>query len=513
MADPIDDLFHGVDHDPGSEVAETQQDQEVAEIQPDQEAPQTQQDSEAETQLEYEPDHAEGHDEAPNVAVKRDVPPVEDNQDPLFDDLGEADPMDTTQPFTQEQEGMAQQSMPISQVEDIYDVTMEDSQEIHDPIEAPGSEHDDVMGEAQRQQQEYAFTIQSQEDSSLFIPEHDEVVGEVQGQQQQQASTVQPQEESSLFIPEQRISPPASTPTSPRAPPPPSRSSRPATPLPTSTFAKIRKMQEKLKQRKAAANKPHHSFQPMPDDEAYLEAAQSLRSEVENATIIDEYEKADKVASAEYQKQKRKYDQIRARQGKLGFREDIEWIRIQQAEMSRREKKKRDLQKAKEDDGEFDLFPEIHGPSHSREENESEDDVTDLDPSALLSGHRQPPMPHKAPKHISIVEAELQSMRVALDAAPDLPRKKNKVSESPRGQTSAASSAKSRSRPKSSKNKGNGTSSRASGSSANRARQATKNKKATAHAIRQATPMFSSNKLLKTPPRSRRSDLEISRMP
>jgi hypothetical protein len=370
-----------------------------------------------------------------------------------------------------------------------------DSQQSLEPVQAEPQEHGEAMEDVQDVAQEPPLVAQFQE-SSLFIPEERALtpVPAPSVSSQIPPPLMAQSQESSLFVPEERaVTPAPASFTSSVMPPPPI--TRPTTRQPLSTFAKIRKLHQKIKHDKAAANKPYYPYQAVPDDEAYLEAAQSLGTghDLGQAVMIDQYEKADQMASMEYQNQKQKYDQIRSmNDGQLSFRETCDWMRIQQAEKARKAKKNRDQQKARDDVDDFDLFPDIHGPSVSHEENEPEDDMTDLDPSALLGGNRRLAMPHKAQKQVSLQEAELKSMRVALDAISDMPTKKRKISDGSQEQTSvsATSSVKSRGKSKGSKSKANVTSSRATGTSGKRVRQSAKSKKATQNAIRQATSLF-----------------------
>ncbi|KAF2682087.1 hypothetical protein K458DRAFT_370647 [Lentithecium fluviatile CBS 122367] len=314
--------------------------------------------------------------------------------------------------------------------------------------------------------------------------------------EEEQSSTAQFQdEESSLFIPEVREAtlPPPQTTSSrilPLLTPPPRPTARPL-----STFAKIRSLQQKIQKSKAAANKPQYPYRPMPDEETYLEAAQAFGVGLHGSGIpqtMEGFDSEDKIAAAEYQKQKGKYDQIRLENnGKLSFREDVEWMKIEQKEKARREKRKRDMQKVKEDN-EPDLFPDIHGLGINHEE--LEDDIVDLDPSDLSGRRKRPAMPRKPEKNISIQEAELQSMRVALDAEPDLPRKKRKGSHDTQEQSSAPSSARSRGRAKGSRSKTTGRPSRGpSGGTGKRVRKSAKKRKETEVAVRQATSLFIAN--------------------
>ncbi|KAF2129498.1 hypothetical protein P153DRAFT_340405 [Dothidotthia symphoricarpi CBS 119687] len=212
----------------------------------------------------------------------------------------------------------------------------------------------------------------------------------------------------------------------PTAPP------RPSGP-PKSTFDKILNMQKKFQEKKAAASKRAASYQHRnanPDSETYLEAIISgqPRSTGARGPNVDEDEMANREASAEFQKQKRHYDELRRKNGgTLSFRHDVEWMKIKGAEDARRKKQKRDLAYAQEEgEGEPDLFPEVNIPMIDEREDESDDDLN-FDEFGSGSRKRQRrEMPRKEAKQVSMQDAELQSMRVALEADDDIPKKKKK---------------------------------------------------------------------------------------
>ena len=341
-------------------------------------------------------------------------------------------------------QGTDENSMDVTMNEE--EVLPEEEESVHDVLEEP-VQHD---GASQIESQEQELATQDAEEE-LHIQE--DVIDDG----------------TSLFIPEERAPtvsrspspPPKMQPLKMQPPPRPAPMptgglpSRPTSRPPNSTFAKIRDMQQKLQRSKNAASKPPYPYQSTLDDEAYLRAAQSFggarRQASERPETTDSYEKDDRKAVALFQQQKRKYDQLKFDNGKLNFREEIEWMRIRGAEQSRKEKRKRDLQKAKEDE-DLELFPDSPGPRTNHGEDESSEEDNAADSGIDLSGHmrkRRLDMPRKPEKQVSMQEAELQSMRVALDAEPDLPKKKRKGSEASQEPSSAVSSTRSsRGKPK-----------------------------------------------------------------
>lgn len=140
---------------------------------------------------------------------------------------------------------------------------------------------------------------------------------------------------------------------------------------------------------------------------------------------------SDRKARAAFEAQKRKYETLRAAQsGNLNFRQDIEWMKIKSAEEARRRKRNRELAKAREDmetEGEA-VFPTP--PDSAWSELPASNDL-DLrsDGTRKRAGHN---FSQNSPKPISIVNAELQSMQVGMEAADESPRKKaKKTSKTP----------------------------------------------------------------------------------
>ncbi|KAH7088900.1 SNF2 family N-terminal domain-containing protein [Paraphoma chrysanthemicola] len=285
--------------------------------------------------------------------------------------------------------------------------------------------------------------------------------------------------------------------------PPPSRPSTTPSVPGNSTYARIRNMQKKLADKKNADIKRQAAqrFQANPDDEAYLEAILSPITPPASMPRpkVDEDEVAHRQAKAEYLKKRHYYDELRRKNGKLTFRQDVEWMKVKGAEAARLKKRTCDLAKAhqEEDSAEPDLFPESRLQTEDRERAEDSEDLWDIDSFGSSNKRRRREMPQKLPKMVSMQEAELQSMRVALEADEDLPKKKKR-----KGQTSDDESQDTRAGAKG-KGKGKGkaaakpkpTATRAKAGSkvASGGRKTAKEKRTIDHAIKQASSLFNAN--------------------
>jgi hypothetical protein len=268
-----------------------------------------------------------------------------------------------------------------------------------------------------------------------------------------------------------------------------------------STFARIRNLQQRIQQKKKAAMQGSRSMlrqdQPTPDPEALLESIISPRMsgpEAESSVAVDdtdnEYrmaEKEDQKAVEDYKKAKNHFDSLRrANNGSLTFKQDVEWLKIQGAEDTRRKKRKRDQARAQ---AEQSLFPDT---TDSRETNSFDhDDESDLDTQQGTRKRQRPELPRKQPKQLSVQDAEMRSMMVALEANGDMPKKKSSGQADPDDSQGTRGSAQK----KGSKSKGSRVSkSKASGKkSAKAPRQSVKDKRNAQNAVHQVTSLFASN--------------------
>ncbi|KAF1839467.1 hypothetical protein BDW02DRAFT_635750 [Decorospora gaudefroyi] len=352
-----------------------------------------------------------------------------------------------------------------------------------DPQPEPGRSHydaDAAMSDQYEEDQEFGYTRMSD------------------AQHEQPADSVD-NDSSTLFVSERTSPPPNMTHRSGHLAnlPTPTRLSMPG----RSIFARIRNIQKNKQDKKLAASRQTSTY-PInvnvdPDNEAYLEAIMQQRSGSLNVLVVDEDDLADKQACKQFEKQKHHYQQLKKNHGgKLSFRQDVEWIRIKGIEDARKKKRARDIEKAREDGGEeeFDLFPEIYQPANGAEdEDEEADSAFDFDQPG--SRKRQRPMPRKFAKQMSMQDAELQSMRVALDADGDLPRKKKKGAAADDESHASGPSSQGRG----SKDKATSRPSRAKAApkkvaTSGGGRGASKKKKSQIdHAVRQATSLFNSN--------------------
>ena len=198
-----------------------------------------------------------------------------------------------------------------------------------------------------------------------------------------------------------------------------------------SIFSKIRNIQKRIQREKAVQDKLDLHAGARPGGETYLSSlAQGPPKQQASMDIspLDENDKAEKQAQAEFQKTKNRFDALKKKKGgKLSFTEEVEWMKVQAAEKARKEKRKRDLELDREDDGEGDLFPEFFGGDSGIGDGANQDEaVLDDDPAGVT---RKPAS--AVPARISMVEAELRSMEVALGAERDNPRKKKRGAQLP----------------------------------------------------------------------------------
>lgn len=311
---------------------------------------------------------------------------------------------------------------------------------------------------------------------------------------------------STLFVPERASSSPhvanrvsnfidVPPPSLPTAPP---RTSNP----PTSMFDKIKGLHKKFQEKKAAATKRKSLQQygnPNPDSEAYLEAVISGQSRSMGAKgpKVHEGEMVHRQASAEFQKQKRYYDDLRRRSnGTLSFRHDVEWMKIRAAEDARQKKRKRDHAYAQEEgegegEGEPGLFPEVNPPTADEQEEEPDDPFNDdwFDPGSHKRRRRD--MPRKEAKQMSMQDAELSSMRVALEAHNDKPKNKKAQSDHDASEDAPQSSRKGRgAKSKSTRVSKTQTPKKVA---AKGSRKSAKDKRLTENALKQVSSLFTSN--------------------
>ena len=245
----------------------------------------------------------------------------------------------------------------------------------------------------------------------------------------EQAPHIHENDSTSLFISEN--SPPSPViaprqdsivPMAPPACPAPPRKKMPG----LSVFGAIKKMQKRRQEQKLVASRQASTYQTTAnlDNEAYLEAVMLGQPSSTAVPAIDQDDFADKQAARDYEKQKRHYDEIKRKNGTLSFKQDVEWMKIRGAETARKRKRLRDIEKAREEnEDEPDLFLEFHLPTNNEQEEESDNDFCFEDSEPRK---RRRPMPTKEEKQMTIQDAEMQSMRVALEAEGDLPRKKKK---------------------------------------------------------------------------------------
>jgi len=341
-------------------------------------------------------------------------------------------------------------------------------------------------------------------DDVIHAHGHDEVLQDDQsGAQQQEKSNFQQahvddepleNDSSSLFVPERPspapVAPPINMPPPPRPSAPPSKSN-------ISVFEKIRSMQKANLARKNTAQKQAASRNLTAEltPENYLEGVMSsiTPSASTPRPVVDEADMEDRQALAEYQRQMRHYKELKRKNGVLSFRQDVELLKIKSAEKARKNKRARDIEKATYDaEEETELFPEAFPtptPNSGGRDDASEEEL-DLDFDAATRKRPRQQMPRKAPKEQTMQEAELLSMKVALDAHDDLPKKKRKTQPTEDNSQDSRAGTKS----KGSKAKAKPKTTKAAPKSAARGpRKTAKSKKEADQAIKQASSLLNAN--------------------
>lgn len=412
----------------------------------------------------------------------------------------------------------------VSDFEDGVEDDMERIQEeILPTIEQEELEHDamdDVLDEEEDSQQQieddfnmteagkppdvpvHAHDGEHQERDASAESTHSDQILQVQSVQHGepaalQSNGVEEEDSSSLFIPEE--SPPA--PKLPslqlvplRMPSSARPASHPTTPG-NSIFAKIRNMQKAHAERKNAATKRAnaHRHIPQPDNEAYLEAVMAPITPLSStqAPEVSEEEMDARLALQEFQRQQRKYAELKRQNGgSLTFRQDVEWMQVRNAEEKRKRKYARDMAEQNAE-SEAELVPETY-PSYSEDDvgnGDESDSAFNQSTSSSRKRHGRD-MPRKEPKQFSMLEAEMQSMRVALEAGEDVPKKKKTTQDAQDGTQSSRTSSKS----KDTKAKSKVTKSRANPKAFSKStRKTAKSKREAAAALRQASSLFNAN--------------------
>jgi hypothetical protein len=488
----------------------------------------------------HENDQEEVHEEvhendqdAVQYDSQEDAPGVRDDahdecQDHIPDDVQEDDPDTGFQNVTGDFDADMEQD--DEDVQDIVqDVIYETIEQDIDPV-PPGAsitddeeeaeeQDDDTMHDAQMESKDHTDahsheTTEPQNDTEAMQGIQEESTTYAQSDMVGEQSQPQPgfhfqsahvddeqldNDSATLFVPEQTLpapQPPTCEGTSVRMGPPP-RPAKIATVAGISTFAKIRNMQNRLAQKKNAANVPQR-YTADPDNEAYLEAVMSpiTPSSSTPRPAVDEDELAERQAQADYQRQVRHYAELKRKNGTLSFREDVEYMKIKGTWEARRKKRERDLLKAKEDqEGDPDLFPEVRPRSVEDDDNDDDgtaDDAFSFEDATASRKRRRRDMPRKEPKVMSMQEAELQSMKVALEAHDDMPKKKRKgpaADEDSQDTTTGGKGKGKGAKPKPRPSRAKG----AAKPAAKGGRKTAKNKREVDHAVRQATSLFSSN--------------------
>lgn len=163
------------------------------------------------------------------------------------------------------------------------------------------------------------------------------------------------------------------------------------------------------------------------------------------------------------------------------------------AENNRKNKRKRDLERAREEEGHLSehLFPD---DQHVGEEEEEDNNESEFGGEGSSRKRSKPDLPRKEIKPPSLLDAEMRSMRVMIDADRDLPNRKGRRQgsgndDSQYSGASSSRSSKSKGKGKAKgKAKGNQTKPSKGGS-----RMSAKEKKALKNGLHQATSLLTGN--------------------
>jgi hypothetical protein len=206
---------------------------------------------------------------------------------------------------------------------------------------------------------------------------------------------------------------------------------------------------------------------------------------------LDSEEMHHRHALAEFQRQKDHFSTIRAQHNNhLPFRQEVEWAKIKGAEEARLKKRTRDMVNTQEgimmDE---DLFPSLGIQLEGGEDEDENDGGLWVEGSARKK--RRSEQPHRQAKPVSMQEAEIRAMRVALEASSDMTKKKRKGAASLEDDDEEADAAPPKS--KASKSKASKPArGKVARTSAAKGKTA-KNKRELERVTKQATSLFSAN--------------------
>jgi hypothetical protein len=209
---------------------------------------------------------------------------------------------------------------------------------------------------------------------------------------------------------------------------------------------------------------------------------------------LDSEEMHHRHALAEFQRQKDHFNTIRAKHNNhLPFRQEIEWAKIKGAEEARLKKRTRDMVNIQEGVMmDKDIFPSLGIQPEDGEDEDENDGGLWIEGSARKK--RRGEQPHRQAKPVSMQEAEIRAMRVALEASSDMTKKKRKGAATLEDDDEEANAAPPKS--KTSKSRASKPSrGKASRTSAAKGgiRKTAKNKRELERITRQATSLFSAN--------------------
>jgi len=379
--------------------------------------------------------------------------------------------------------------MPDVEPELESELELEDGEAAQEDVTNLNVEEQELRRDLLTAETERAATAEEEEEDVVSPPQ---AQGDFTHRPTHNGEDIKDDDPDSLFVPEVPPIPPCSqlgrgkAAATPPSTPPPAPSETKTKSL---AFKRLRKIHEKKIGERMAASRPvaTTSNNASPGPEAFLDAIMNRPSSSTSMPVVNQ-DTEDKLAARKFLKLKRDYDELRRKQnGSLLFHQDVEWMRIKGTEEARKKKLARDLAKAVDDNqDEPDLFPALF-PAPIDEEEDSTEDFTDDSTPRKRPRHSS----ERTPNSTIIADAELASMRVAIEAQADEPQTKKRKKGDAGGAESQASTPFGRAKGKSAAKAKTGPKKAASGKGSRNT--AKKKKREVEQAVKQATSLFNSN--------------------
>jgi hypothetical protein len=244
-------------------------------------------------------------------------------------------------------------------------------------------------------------------------------------------------------------------------------------------FSKIRELQKKLHKVKLKAGDTKCSLvRPSLDHDSHLDTFLNRSTVVGSHTAAQagDEDPEDKRAKDKFLQQRNHYKSLKQKNGRLTFRQTLDWEKLRDAEKMRRSKKEYELRLSREEHG-------IAEPAS----------VEDLDDMSIVSGANDPWEDEceqdieEVSQHLSLQEQEHRAMLVSLDADGVLPKSKKRKSNADDNESQPSASKAKKKSHKVANSKAKGKTVRKS------ARVSAKQKREQQRQLKQTASLFSSN--------------------